>query len=373
MTGGSATVVVNNHNYGRYLREAIDSALAQTHRNLQVIVVDDGSTDDSRRTIEAYGGDVLAIAKTNGGQASAYNAAMPHVAGDVVVFLDADDTLAPVAVAVAVDRMSPTCVKATWRMSEIDAAGRRTGTTPTGLLPEGNLRDLVLDVGPDSYLSAPGSGNAWARSFLNEVCPVPEHPYRRGADGFLITIAPLYGEVAAVDDVLGCYRVHGGNGFWAPTLLERTTGSLERYRHRHRSLELHRRRLGFDAAPDQWEERNPYVRWLLDVLDALRAIERIVEPGGSFVIVDDDQLGTALVQGRRGMSLLEEGGSPSDDRHAIDALERRAAQGVQTIAIAWTASWWLSSYPEFAAHLRRRAVVREDRGSITVFELRSDA
>src|SRR5262245_15489535 len=50
-----ATVIIANHNYAHFLPDAIDSALGQTHSRVQVIVVDDGSTDDSRRVIESYG------------------------------------------------------------------------------------------------------------------------------------------------------------------------------------------------------------------------------------------------------------------------------------------------------------------------------
>jgi GT2 family glycosyltransferase len=65
------SIVINNFNYARYLPHAIDSALAQTHRPTQVIVVDDGSTDDSRPVIDRYAGRIRPVLKTNGGQASA--------------------------------------------------------------------------------------------------------------------------------------------------------------------------------------------------------------------------------------------------------------------------------------------------------------
>ena len=49
------TVLINNHNYGRFLRQAIDSAINQTYQQVEVIVVDDGSTDESREIIVSYG------------------------------------------------------------------------------------------------------------------------------------------------------------------------------------------------------------------------------------------------------------------------------------------------------------------------------
>ena len=61
------TILINNYNYGRYLREAIDSALGQTYPFREVVVVDDGSTDNSRDIIRSYGSKILPILKENGG------------------------------------------------------------------------------------------------------------------------------------------------------------------------------------------------------------------------------------------------------------------------------------------------------------------
>src|SRR5688572_29854944 len=89
------SVIVNNYNYGRFLAQAIDSALSQDYPRLEVIVVDDGSTDDSREIIARYGSKISPVLKANGGQASAFNAGFNASRGDVVIFLDSDDQLAP--------------------------------------------------------------------------------------------------------------------------------------------------------------------------------------------------------------------------------------------------------------------------------------
>ncbi len=78
-------IVVTSHNYARYLPAAIDSALAQDHPRVRVLVVDDGSTDDSPAVIAGYGERVHAILKANGGQASAFNAALAACQGDIVL------------------------------------------------------------------------------------------------------------------------------------------------------------------------------------------------------------------------------------------------------------------------------------------------
>src|ERR687892_2224498 len=79
------SIVVVSHNYERFLAKAVESALAQTHHLTEVIVVDDGSTDDSRAVIGRYRDRVVTVLKENGGQASAFNAGFKHASGSAVI------------------------------------------------------------------------------------------------------------------------------------------------------------------------------------------------------------------------------------------------------------------------------------------------
>src|SRR5687768_8148568 len=190
-----ASVVVNNYNYARFLPHAIDSALAQTYAPLEVIVVDDGSTDESRAVIQSYGDRIIALLKENGGQASAFNAGFAAARGDVIVFLDADDVLLPDAVQQAMAAFAPGVVKVHWPLWEIDQAGHRTGIVhPERALEEGNLKERSTLSGPVAGNSPPTSGNAWSRHLLEQVLPMPEQEFRINADGYLLTLAWIYGD-----------------------------------------------------------------------------------------------------------------------------------------------------------------------------------
>jgi len=89
------TCVIPSFNYARYLRIAVDSALAQTHRPMEVIVVDDGSTDESGDILQSYGDRIRAFRQENRGVSVARNRGISEARGDFVGFLDADDRWHP--------------------------------------------------------------------------------------------------------------------------------------------------------------------------------------------------------------------------------------------------------------------------------------
>ena len=104
------SLIIATFNHARFLGAAIDSALAQTLGAVDVIVVDDGSTDDTPAVLARYAGRVRVLRQPNRGLAAARNAGLAAARGTYVAFLDADDVMAPTKLAAQLEMLerSPT-------------------------------------------------------------------------------------------------------------------------------------------------------------------------------------------------------------------------------------------------------------------------
>jgi glycosyltransferase involved in cell wall biosynthesis len=210
------SILINNYNYGNFLREAIDSSLSQTYPFSEVIVVDDGSTDNSIEIITSYKDQIVPVFKKNGGQASAFNAGFELAKGDIVIFLDSDDVLLPDIVqrVVSAFKSSSDVVKVQYRMQVVDVNGKATGEVmpPSScIMPNGDLKTHILEF-PD-YPWPPTSGNAFLATILRKILPMPEDVYRISADHYLNWLSIVFGSIASIDEVGALYRVHGKNNF----------------------------------------------------------------------------------------------------------------------------------------------------------------
>ena len=205
------SIIIANYNYERYVARAIDSALAVRWPDVEVIVVDDGSKDQSRQVIAAYGDRVTPIFQENAGQLTACNVGYAKATGDWIIFLDADDLLdASIAEEVARVATARTS-KVQFQMERIDGDGQPTGSCFPIYEPlptSGKIHDWAVRLA--AYPTPPGSGNAYARVYLDQIFPLDD-ACGTFSDSELVTAAPFFGDVVTVDKPLVKYRVHGGN------------------------------------------------------------------------------------------------------------------------------------------------------------------
>ncbi len=203
------SIVITCFNYERFVRTAIDSALAQDYPNIEVIAFDDGSTDGSLPVMQAYASRITVFTQPNGGQVQATNRAFAHCTGEIVMFLDADDVLLPGAVSAVVRNWTLRAVKAQFELAVIDGQGRPLGRQFCNYVPgydSAAVREEFRRFG--TYVWPVNTGNAYHRDYLQRLMPLT---VKAAPDGPLNTLAPLYGEVVVIQQTLGQYRLHDNN------------------------------------------------------------------------------------------------------------------------------------------------------------------
>ncbi len=231
-TSPSLSVVITCFNYAQYVGGAIESAVSQSYPRKEVVVVNDGSTDESLRVIKGYADRVTIIDQVNQGSVAAYNNGFAASAGDLVIFLDADDRLLPGALAGVAEAWRPGCAKVQYDLGIIGARGEDLGRRFCNFdshYDDRRVRTSFQRTG--TYRWPVTAGNAYARWFAARLFPLHiDH----GPDGTLNTVAPVYGDVVTIPRVLGQYRIHGAN-MWTSDGLDQTRLP---YRIEHRRREV---------------------------------------------------------------------------------------------------------------------------------------
>lgn len=210
------TIAINNYNYAPYLKDAIDSALNQSYKNTEVIVVDDGSTDHSKEIIMSYGDKVRSFFQKNHGQVSAINKGWKEAKGEVIFFLDADDVLKPNAVEKCINKYQENdYINVYYTMERVDAELVPTG----GVTPDQGYSSAppIEDMKKWGYYACPPtSAQSFKKTFLDQVMPLAER--KKGelddalpADAYLSTCAPFMGKTFFIQESLAYYRLHGNN------------------------------------------------------------------------------------------------------------------------------------------------------------------
>jgi glycosyltransferase involved in cell wall biosynthesis len=214
------SVLISNYNYDKYISEAIESVLEQTYEFFELIICDDGSTDNSKQTITEYcqrDSRVHLIAKENGGQASGFNAAFGASTGELICLLDSDDLFLPTKIACMVEahKQTPDAGFGLHRVRRVNKQRRPQGVWPLGsVLPYGWHGERMLKGGGVLSYMPPTSGLCLHRTVAERIFPLPEnYPLTTIADQVITRFAPLLTSVLRRQEVLAEYRLHGANGY----------------------------------------------------------------------------------------------------------------------------------------------------------------
>src|SRR5947209_17616672 len=151
---GLVSVIIPCYNQAHFLHEAIESVLAQTYSNREIIVVNDGSTDSTAEVAGRYSA-VRHIYQENAGPSAARNTGLKETSGEYLVFLDADDRLLPEALEIGVDclRQHPECAFASGHSRFITADGSFLSKSEQPYI----THDHYLELLRGNYIWCPGS------------------------------------------------------------------------------------------------------------------------------------------------------------------------------------------------------------------------
>jgi glycosyltransferase involved in cell wall biosynthesis len=206
------SVIIPNHNYADYVGIAVRSALEIRWPKVEVIVVDDGSTDNSLDVIKTFADRITIISQANAGQMPSCVNGFRRCSGDLILFLDSDDALHPDVMTEIAAVWSETASKFQFQMRVVDAKGNPTGS----ILPQyfahpspQDIREWATTTGV--YPTPPGSGSAYPRSVVDRIFSFKSDFVDRAPDSYLIAAAPAYGDVVTIPKPLVDYRVHGLN------------------------------------------------------------------------------------------------------------------------------------------------------------------
>jgi glycosyltransferase involved in cell wall biosynthesis len=143
------SVIIPTYNREKFIGRAIESVLAQTYKNFEIVVVDDGSTDNTRKALEPFDGKIKYIYQENGGSSSARNRGLQESTGEYIAFLDSDDTWTPNKLAVQLDILDKN--KHTGivysKMLMFNEKGERIGTKPDD--PSGRNFEELIEISGD--------------------------------------------------------------------------------------------------------------------------------------------------------------------------------------------------------------------------------
>ena len=232
------SVIITNYNYERYVEAAIQSVLDQSYKDIEIIVVDDESKDNSREVIEKlasqYPQQIKTVFKQNQGQGKAIDSGVALVSGDIVAFMDSDDLwFSDKIFKVVAEFQDSQVVGVIHSLDTIDASGAiLSGASIIPDIPNGDLGVILAETGA-VWMYPSTSAISIRRSALDILLPTRAPEWRTSPDGCLLYSAAFLGKIIALHVPLGSYRNHGKNNYW-----EAEKPSIEKQQHMNRRIAL---------------------------------------------------------------------------------------------------------------------------------------
>jgi glycosyltransferase involved in cell wall biosynthesis len=202
------SIVVPSYNHDRYLGAAIDSILAQDYAPIELIVIDDGSTDGSRDVLARYGNRFHWEAQDNKGQVATLNRGWTMSRGEIISYLSADDLLYPAAVSAAVRHLG-TNPDAVLSYSDFDLIDPESAVVRRVRTPEFDYARMVTE-----FMCPPGPGAFWRRTAFHKA-GLWNPAFHQMLDYEYWLRLGVHGRFVRIPEALAAYRVHPGSQSFA--------------------------------------------------------------------------------------------------------------------------------------------------------------
>jgi glycosyltransferase involved in cell wall biosynthesis len=244
------SILVGNYNYANYIGQTIESVRDQSYQNWELVICDDGSTDESVPLIEKYAQRdprIRLLRKPNGGHTSALNAAFSKCRGDIVCLLDSDDLYLPAKLAslIAAFAANPETGFMIHRVVRVNDRRQKQGVWPlSDSLPDGWVGPGLLRTGGVLSYAPPTSGIGLRREIAEILFPLSiAPPLHMCPDQVIVRLAPLITRVKRIPETLAEYRLHAANTYSRQQVTKQSvTRELELgralWREQHRFLSL---------------------------------------------------------------------------------------------------------------------------------------
>ncbi len=398
------TVALMTRNRPHFLRQAMQSVLAQQDVELELLVFDNASTDDTPDVVLSFGDPRVSHLPSDSdiGIMRNWNRAIDTAkvrSAFVSIFHD-DDIMLPGFLAESLralrdHRSAGICLSLT---EFIDGDGNVTEILQPGAMTPGLNRSLdmvELIMQGRAPLIFPPMGVFRAET-LQRIGPADSPHTRATCDMSHWHRAIMDSDVCFLPKVLTQYRLHGGTD---THLLHQKAKALGWYGVLVERGDLIAHLLRSERAADP-----QYRKWLADWLvwthaaqsDSLHTLsdeiyhtpenrmallaswlDHAIPPGQPVILIDDAQLGAGeTINGRRIVPFIERDGQywghPESAQHAIGELERLRCDGIHWLAVAWPCRWWLHEYGDFEHHLRSHYRIALNFPHGVIFDLRND-
>ena len=213
------SVLISAHNYGRFIDDCIESLLSQTfpRKDMEIIVVDDGSTDDTRDRIKKYHGSIKYIYQENKGQGASVNTGFQNSCGEIIVLMDADDYCAKNKIECIVDCYNKYNCEVLFHNLTVVGEGHGLRMEDYNLCTAEKIDRDMYRFTLDNIIKKgifppqpPTSGHSYKRRVFAKLLPVPEE-YISASDMYLGLYVLFNCDIYYFHTSLGYYRQHSSS------------------------------------------------------------------------------------------------------------------------------------------------------------------